>query len=464
MSVEYIEDAPRQLEDLFNRGTLAMESGNLEYAIEIFTSCIEKEPLFLKARRHLRVAEVEKFNEAGNGAIAHKVSSAKGLPLFMKGAAQVKTGKPDKAIVTAEKLLRIDPLNSKFAFLLADAAIAAQTPNVAIHSLELVRDQDPDDRQILTRLGALYEASNRSRDATRTYERLCALNPRDLDAKRLLKNASALDTMNAGGWEEMVRDGKTFRDNIADKDEAAALDTENKAVKDAADIEEIISETIAKIENEPQNLNYRRQLARLYRDRSQYDEALHTLEEALEMAKGDPQIENMMVETYLMDYDDEIARLQTDGDSAAAAEKQAEKDQYFVGSLHDRAERYPNDLDLKYQLGKALYDDGDLAASLAYFQQSQRSPKRRVDSVFHIGMCFAQKGQHDLARQQFERAAAEIPVMNPTKMEVVYQLALTCEATNDHDTSLDLFKEIYQMDIGFRDVADRIDRAYSQGS
>lgn len=194
-----------------------------------------------------------------------------------------------------------------------------------------------------------------------------------------------------------------------------------------------------------------------------YDETIEALDAALEIASGDPQLENMMVETYLMIYDHNIAAHTEEGDLEKAAEVQAQKDQYYLDSLYTRVESYPNDLDLKYQLGKALYDHGDQANALPYFQQAQRNPKRRVDAVYHMGMCFAAKGQHDLARQQFELAAAEIPIMNATKMEVVYQLGLMCEAANDHDAALNHFKEIYQMDIGFRDVAERIDRAYTQG-
>ncbi|MDA0322017.1 MAG: tetratricopeptide repeat protein, partial [Verrucomicrobia bacterium] len=186
--------------------------------------------------------------------------------------------------------------------------------------------------------------------------------------------------------------------------------------------------------------------------------------EALKISVGDPQVENMMVETYLMVYDDKASELQADGKTDEAAAVQAEKEQYYLDSLYSRTESYPNDLDLKYQLGKALYDGGDLAGALPYFQQAQRHPKRRVDAVFHIGMCFAGKGQHDLAREQFERAISEIPVMNKAKMGMVYELALACEALADLDAALNHFKAIYQVDIGFRDVAERMDRAYSEGS
>jgi tetratricopeptide (TPR) repeat protein len=463
MSIEYIEQPSRELGDLFNRGTLAMESGNLDYAIEIFASCIEREPLFLKARRHLRMVEVEKFNEAGGSAMTHKISGAKGMAQLMVGIGQLKMKQPEKAILTAEKLLRMDPLNSKFAFLLTDAAIAAGTAELAVQTMELLRDHTPDVPDVLRRLGQVYEAANRSREATRTYERLCALLPGDLEARRLLKNASAVDTMAGGGWEEMVRDGKTFRDVIADKDEAASLDNESKAIQDTGEIDAIIEETLAKIEKEPANLNFRRLLARLYRDNGHYKEALQALEEALKIAVGDPQVENMMVDTYLMIYDDNISELLSEGKTDEAATVQAEKEQYHLDSLYSRTESYPNDLDMKYQLGKALYDGGDFAGALPSFQQSQRHPKRRVDSVFHIGMCFAGKGQHDLAREQFERAISEIPVMDKAKMEIVYELALACEALSDHDAALNHFKAIYQIDIGFRDVAERMDRAYSTG-
>ena len=461
MTTEYVENPDRKVQELFNRGTLALDNSNYDYAIDMFSSCIEEEPLFLKGRRYLRQAEVEKAKEGGkNSSLAHKLSTAKGLPTLLAGVVLLKSGKTDKAIATAEKLLRMDPLNTTFVAFLADAAEAAEMPELAVYSLELARDAHPDDLDLLQRMGEIYLKANMSHEATVTFDQLCRLKPDDLEAKHLLKNASAEHSLNSGGWEDMIKEGKTFRDVIADKDEALLIDTEAKAIRDGSDVDRLIAETRERIKNEPLNMNWRRQLARICRDAKMYDQAAAALEQALDVASGDPQIENMLVETYLLMFDDEIQGLEKAGQTQQAEAKTAEKNQYYQDSLVERVQRYPNDLELKYQLGTVYLERGEIDEALREFQRAQRNPKRQVDATYQLALCFSRKGQHDLARQQLEGAADNVPVMNDTKIEILYQLGVVCDALGDTSKSMEHFKEVYQVDVGYKDVAERIEKAY----
>jgi tetratricopeptide (TPR) repeat protein len=80
----------------------------------------------------------------------------------------------------------------------------------------------------------------------------------------------------------------------------------------------------------------------------------------------------------------------------------------------------------------------------------------------NLGACFQAKGLFDLAVQQFEIAKAEIPSFDETKKEAVYQLGCCFEAMGRAERAVEEFKVIYSSDIGFRDVAAKIDRFYAK--
>jgi len=77
-------------------------------------------------------------------------------------------------------------------------------------------------------------------------------------------------------------------------------------------------------------------------------------------------------------------------------------------------------------------------------------------------VCFKQKGQFDLAAEQLEKAAAELPVLDSQKKDVLYELGLVLEATGASDKALEHYKTIYQADIGYRDIAAKVEKVYRQ--
>ena len=51
--------------------------------------------------------------------------------------------------------------------------------------------------------------------------------------------------------------------------------------------------------------------------------------------------------------------------------------------------------------------------------------------------------------------------MDKTKKEVLYELGLIHEKVESGDEALNCFKQIYEVDYGYRDVAHRVESSYS---
>ncbi len=453
--------ASHAAQTLYNKGFSAFERGNLDQAIDMLQRCVEEEPGFLQARKFLRAAEIGRFKQTKHGMIARKMMAAKAMPAL--GAAQVllNSGKIDKALIAFDKLLQDDPLNPKYALPFAKAASAADIPEAGVQTLEIIREHHPDDADLFESLGRLYTEIGQVKEARVCFERLVALRPKDADAVKLLKDASARESIDGDGWQQTAdEEGGSFRNMIRDEDEAARLEKEGKAVKSGADADALIADLVGKIENEPENVNYYRALARLYAQNRQFEEGAATLTKAIEMNPGDPELDNTLSQMRMQQFDYEIEELEKAGDADALAAKQHERMAFEFEDVQEKVERYPNDLDVRFRWGELLHQNDYFNEAIQQFQLSQRSPKLRVRSLYYMGVCFRAKGQLDMASDQLESANGELTTMDSTKKDVCYELGSIYEELGNKDKAVEHYKLIYQSDISYKDVAQKIESLY----
>jgi hypothetical protein len=99
--------------------------------------------------------------------------------------------------------------------------------------------------------------------------------------------------------------------------------------------------------------------------------------------------------------------------------------------------------------------------ALPELQQAKGNPHIRIKAMLLLGRCFERKNMNDLAKSSFADANKELTIMDGTKKELLYELALVCEKMGDKASSLEALKEIYNADYGYRDVAQRVEASYS---
>lgn len=135
-----------------------------------------------------------------------------------------------------------------------------------------------------------------------------------------------------------------------------------------------------------------------------------------------------------------------------------------LADARNAVERYPGDLEARFRLAELLYAAGEIEPAIAQYQQTQRTPKFRVRSLLGLARCFRARKVLDLAVTQLQTAKAELPAMDELKKEVVYELGCCHEQAGKPEDAIAQFKEIYTEDIGFRDVAARINAYYASAS
>lgn len=125
-------------------------------------------------------------------------------------------------------------------------------------------------------------------------------------------------------------------------------------------------------------------------------------------------------------------------------------------------ERYPNDAAARYSLGALLLEAGEIDGAIAQFQQAQKGAPVRIASLVGLARCFKAKRLYDLAVVQLGAARAELGPMDDLKKEITYELGLCYESLGRPDAAIVEFKAVYSEDIGFRDVAEKINAFFAR--
>ena len=454
-----LDQVPRKIRDLFEKAMAALERGNAGYALDMLKQVVAVEPRFLLARKNLRIAQVKALMAKKPSAMTHQMASLKATFAVMGIQGKLKKD-PQAALAASEKLLEADPLNLPFLKLFSQAAQAADMPEVAVQSLEIARPYFAKDVAFLRMLAQLYIQTNQPAGAKDCYAAVAELLPNDQVAIKNLKDAAALDTMKTGGWEDTKKD---FRSKLKDQKEAIRLEQQAKSVKGDSDVESLIADRLRDVEREPQNMNFRRALADLYVRAERFDDALAALDEATKVAgRSDPQIERTASQIKVKKFDAAIAAAKEAGDEAAAEAAEKQKADFIYDDAVEMVRRYPNDLQFRYELGYQFYLRQQYNDAIEEFQLAQRNPQRRTKALYYTALCFTAKGQLDIAFEQLQKAASELTTMDETKKDVVYQMGLLAEEMGRPQEAVAFFKEIYAVDIKYRDIAKRIEASYQK--
>ncbi len=453
---------PQNVRNLHNKALAALERNNTDIAMELFTKCIQICPQFIAARRNLRLAEIAKFkmSHSGKEGIVHKLSTVAGLFKMLKVKSLVKSGKMAEAVMTAEELLSMDPLNLNFLKVFGEAAVAAGIGDAAVMSMTLAREHLPSSNiQIVELLGRLHFAMKDYAKAGEYLEKVAKFKPSSVEIAKMLKDSETLATLNSG-WEDSEKKSD-WRGALASQEEAEKLERENKSVKTESDAESLIEDARKKIEAEPRNMNYYFSLAGLLVQQRRYDEALEVFGQARQFAPADPELDRRTSSVMLDKFDYEIDELRKSGNEEAAAAKATERAQFEFDDIAARVGRYPNDTHLRYELGLQYYKNGYWNEAIEQLQLAQKNPKDRVSALYHLALCFREKGQLDMAVAQLDQAVELLPSMNAEKLDIYYLMGVISEEEGKIDDAAKYFKEIYRVDVRYRDISDRIDRIYA---
>jgi tetratricopeptide (TPR) repeat protein len=451
-------------QQLIQKAKEASDRQNYGYAVQLLKQLVEQIPQDLDLRRRLRANELMKFR-ASSG-MARKMAGIKVSPMGMKGRGALKKD-PAESMRIAEDMLEVDPTGEAGNTLLADAANAMELPEIAILAYETLRDANPKKLSTLKELGNLYLNHGHPQKAQATFDMAIKLSPNDGEALKGMKDASAMHASQSGSWEE----GSDYRNSLKNLGEAEALEKEKRVVKSVDAIDEELTHQYQLYNENQSNLSVVKKIAELLERKEDMENAITWYQYAFQLSNNsDPEIEKRIYKVQLKQVESGIQQKRAEleqADETTSAQIEADlqqllqqKAEFELQSAKDRVQKYPNDKGLRFELGKALYLTGNYKDAVPELQQSINQPNVRVKALNTLGLCYQQRNIVDLAIKQFETAKSEQITMDNLKKEVTYNLGLVLEQADRKAEALEQFKEIYEVDYHYRDVAERVESAY----
>jgi tetratricopeptide (TPR) repeat protein len=464
MAEKGINDLPRELRMLFTRGSDALSRENYDYAIDLFTQILTREPANYDVRKLLRAAQLRKAG-GGGGLLKKLWGDAKSSPLIAKAQIPLHAGNYVEALQIAEQVLSKEPQNSAAHRIVVDAAAKMEMPKTAVLSLEILAGNSPKDREVAIKFAnALADTG----DVVRAENLLAALSrefPADIELAQALKNISARKTMEKGGYDALAEGKGSYRDILKDAEEAKHLEQENRQVKAEDAAENLIKEYESRLQTEPNNLKVMRNLADLYTQKKEFGKAFEFYGKikATDIGAADALLDKAIAEATARKFDHDMAQLdQTAPDYAEKAAKiQAEKQAYQLAECQKRAERYSTDLQIRFELGQLYFQMGKISEAIAEFQKSQTNPNRKIKSMNYLGQCYARRNMNELAVRTLESALKEKLTWDEEKKDIAYNLGSVFEKMGKRVEMIKQYEDIFAVDSTYKDVGKKMDDYYN---
>ena len=431
----------------FDRADQVADTGNWDYAIEMYLNGISREPTNME-RGHRKLREVAMKRTATGGK----------KPGMMEQIKRLASKDPTTGLVNAEYLLAKEPGSVKY---MSQTLKAAR--RLDIHELikwicdillESQRQTDKPDKDLYKTLIASYRSIEDYSFAVECCKRALEISPDDGALSDELMDLSARDTIHKGKYDQ---EGE-FQRSMKDVDKQIELGQADSMVKSDDYLQKQIER--AKIEYEADSavpgkiLSYAEALLK-FEDESHEAQASEVLKKA-HTDTGQYQFAQKIGDIKIRQLTRKYRELVAAGDKEAIAAHARKQLQFELAHYKERAENYPTDLALKYELGRRQFLAGQYDDAIGSLQRAQSEPRRRIQAISYLGQSFAKKGWLSEAVETFRRAIDKDLPEERIK-DLRYHLGEVLAKMGELQEAKDQFSIVAQIDFNFREVRKKLD-------
>jgi tetratricopeptide (TPR) repeat protein len=423
-----------------------------DMAIDYYLAALQIDPDHRGARRGVRLAALRRVEHNYPSGLSIRLQ---GAPLL--GAIKM-APKPEHKIAACESYLKLDPKNTDVALSLARACETAGYANAAIGVYEALVEYAHKEVAAYVNLGRLLSGKE-PQNALKFLEIALKLEPRNADAIKLRKDLAAELTIKKTGFES----ARTTHDILRDKDKARELESAQRMTRTSDESGDVIARIRRQVDASPNDPKLLRQLAKAQAASNLFDDSAASWKRILEIDPGDFDAKVQIGDLRISHIDRAIVKAKQANDKAGLAKLEAERTGVIIEEYNVRVADHPTDMVLRFALGEVLLSAGRIDDAIGEFQRAVKDPRKRIDALGMLGECFIQKGLYDLAARQLEKALEESPGLNSERGKaVVYNLGVLREKQGDIAAAKEQFLKVYEVDVGFRDVADKVTKLSQQ--
>lgn len=455
-------ELPPNLRGLHDKAVNALKMNNPGYAVQLEAAVVKEEPRFLDGRKLLRRAQ-------GLAAGPSKKSLLDTSSMTVNNLKKKHGADPMQLLSELEdQVLAKDPFNKSANYAIFEIAANAGMLETAAFALETVVQGDQKDTKTLHKLAEFHMAHEDPERAVKIYQAILKINPTDGDARKGETNSNAKASLKktnfgdeSGDWRKLIKNSGATAD----------IEAASRVGATREQMEEQVAILAPQYEANPNDLNVVKKIADLYERMEEWESALGYYSWAFQLSAGDTSLEAKMhkaqdkvdegaiksIEAYLEASPDApdagTYREQLAGLIAARAEKN-------VAIAKEAVDRNPTDPALRFTLGQYLFDSGHATEAIPELQRAKSNPAIRHRAMVLLARCYDAKKMADIAAKQLEECVKEMQVMDGHKKDALYLLGTIYENAGRKPEAMECFKQIYEVDYHYKDVAHRVESSY----
>jgi hypothetical protein len=443
----------------FDKADEAAANGNFDYAIGLYIEGLQCNPDALQDG-HLRLRELALNRQASGGK----------KPSIMERMKYLRGGKtPLEQLLNAEYLMAKDPEHLPYIEAMLKAAVAGDYKQTTKWIADLLfaanNAKDSPSVHAYLLLKDSYSAIGLWDRALAACQHAAKIRPDDADITDEAKRLSAEMTVSRGKYDQ----AGDFRKSIKNREEQEIFQSQQGVVK-TKDYRVLAAEAARRAyEQNPQSaqsiFGLAGALADMRTDEAE-EEAIKLLEDAYKKRQDFSFKERAglirigQVKRKIREAD-EILEANTE-DSVAKSKHAGLVAQLNKAELEHYGlcvKNYPTDLKVKYEYGLRLVHNQKYDEAIPMLQEAQKDPRHKIPAMGKIGLCFFMKGWFADAEDIFNRAIDSYEIKDDDiAKELRYNLARSFEEQGKKAEALDIYRRIAQIDFGFKDVSQRVDR------
>src|SRR5262245_16543981 len=457
----------------FDRANQVASSGNYEYAIQLLLTCCKLDPANFLFRQTLRRTQKAKYKNNLRGS---RLAFLTTIRLRAKLKAAKRSREYLKVLEAGELILSKNPWDVGAQMDMAEAADAVGLIDHAVFFLDQARQKSPKDATLNRALARLFEKRGNFAHAIALWQLVKEGSPDDVEAAHKAKDLAASETIARGGYRESPSDtypapaapsAMHSRFGQAQAPAAApAPEPADRVTREAAPI-------LARLDTNPTDPHLYLQLSAVYRRGNQPDRARAVLEQGLAPTGNDFRLTIELMEMDLDTWrrnlavaDRKLAKAEADEDYKHTPEEMRKLRTKIVKEISSReielyrlkADRFPQDLTYRLDLGIRLAEADQLDEAIVELQQARKDPKLLWKACLHLGLCFKKRNNWRLAQRNLEEALAQLPPGEEEgRKEILYQLAVGSAESGELQKAIDLGHDLANIDFGFRDIGKLLD-------
>ena len=456
----------------FDRANQVASSGNFDYAIQLLLTCCKLDPANFLFRQTLRRTQKAKYKNNLRGS---RLASVTTIRLRARLKSAKRSREYAKVLEFGELILSKNPWDIGAQMDMAEAADALGLIDHAVFFLDQARQKSPKDATLNRALARLFEKRGNFAHAIALWQLVKEVAPDDVEAAHKAKDLAASETIARGGYREAPSD------NFATTDEGstthsrfgagaasapAAAEPPDRVTREAAPI-------LARLDTNPTDAHLYLQLATVYRRGNHPDRARAVLEQGLGPTGNDFRLTLEMMEMDLDAYrrnlavaERRLAKAEADESYQYAPEdmrRLRNKILKEIGSreielFRLRADRFPQDLSYRLELGIRLAQADQIDEAIVELQHARKDPRLLWKASMHLGLCFKKRNNWRLAQRNFEESLTQLPPGEEEgRKEILYQLAVGSAESGELQKAVDLGHDLANIDFGFRDIGKLLD-------